>query len=69
MPLLGLHLLLSSIDKVLNSTLKDTTCQKDTTLALKAFNADISPESDYLPLIAAAGVLLLEADYIAQLYL
>lgn len=35
-------------------------------LTLEAFDADISPESIYLPLIAAAGMLLLETDHIAQ---
>jgi len=38
-------------------------------LAFKAFNADISPQPYHLPLIAATGVLLLETDHIAQLYL
>ncbi len=43
--------------------------EKDAVLAFKAFNTDIGAEPDYLPLIAAAGVLLLELDDIAQLYL
>ena len=38
-------------------------------LTFKAFNTDISTESDYLPLIATTGMLLLEADHITQLYL
>ena len=38
-------------------------------LALEALNADICTKTDYLPFIAAAGVLLLEADDITQLYL
>ncbi len=38
-------------------------------LAFKAFNTYISAEPHYLPLIAAAGVLLLEANHITQLYL
>ncbi len=37
-------------------------------LALKALDSYISAEPDYLPLIAAAGVLLLEANHITQLY-
>ncbi len=37
--------------------------------AFKALNPNVSTESDYPPLIAAAGVLLLEANYITQLYL
>ncbi len=38
-------------------------------LAFKAFDSNISAEPDYLPLIAAAWVLLLEADHITQPYL
>ena len=38
-------------------------------LAFKALEANISAESDYLPLIAAAGVLLLKANHVPQLYL
>jgi len=38
-------------------------------LAFKAFNPNISAESDYLPLVATAGVLFLEADHITQPYL
>ena len=38
-------------------------------LAALAPDADISTEPDYLPFIAAAGVLLLEADDVAQSYL
>ena len=34
-------------------------------LALKALNPDVSTESDYLPLIATAGMLLLEANHIS----
>ncbi len=61
--------LLSSGDEGFNSTFKDTSLKEDAVLALKAFNAYISAEPHYLPLIAAAGVLLLEADHITQLYL
>ena len=38
-------------------------------LAFEAFNPDIGADSDYLPLVAATGVLLLEANHITQLYL
>ena len=48
--------------------LQDASSQKNTALALEALYADISPQPYHLPLIAAAGVLLLEADYVAQLY-
>jgi len=51
-----------------NPAFKDTSFQKDTVLAFEAFNPDISTESDYLPFIAAAGMLLLQADDITQLY-
>jgi hypothetical protein len=61
--------LLSWGDKGLNAALKDAALKEYPALALKAFDSDISPEPDYLPLIAAAGVLLLEANRIAQLYL
>jgi len=52
-----------------NSALKDASLQKNTALAFKAFNPDISPQPHYLPLIAAAGVLLLQANHITQFYL
>jgi len=61
--------LLSSGDKGSNSTLKDTTLEKDAVLAFKAFDTDVSAKPDYLPLVAAAGVLLFEPDHVAQLYL
>ncbi len=38
-------------------------------LALEAFNPDIGADSDYLPLVAATGVLLLEAHHVTQPYL
>lgn len=38
-------------------------------LTFNAFDSYISAEPDYLPLIATTGVLLLEANHIAQLYL
>ncbi len=38
-------------------------------LAFEAFNPDISADSDYLPLVAATGVLLLEANHITLVYL
>ncbi len=49
--------------------LKDTSLKEDPALAFEAFNANISPEPDHLPLIAAAGMLFLEADHVTQLYL
>ena len=52
-----------------DSAFKDTAFQKDVALTFKTFNADSGVESDYLPLVAAAGVLLLEVNHITQLYL
>jgi hypothetical protein len=60
-------LLVSSGNEFFNPPLEYAALQKNPALALEAFNPDISPQSDHLPLIAAAGVLLLEADDIAQL--
>jgi hypothetical protein len=61
--------LLTSGNKGFDPALKDTSLKEHSVLALKAFNPNISPEPDHLPLIATAGVLLLEANHIAQLYL
>jgi len=52
-----------------DSALKNTSFQEDTVLAFEAFDSDISTKPDHLPLIAAAGVLLFEANHITQLYL
>ena len=38
-------------------------------LAFKALNSNVGAEPDYLPLVTAARVLLLEANHISQLYL
>jgi hypothetical protein len=38
-------------------------------LALAALKADVSAHSHYLPLITAAGMRLLEPDYVAKFYL
>ena len=55
--------------KVLILAFEDTACDEDPVLALKTLNADIGTEPDYLPLIAATGVLLLEANHVPQPYL
>ncbi len=49
--------------------LKDTSFEENAVLAFKAFDSYISADPDHLPFITAAGVLLLEADHITQLYL
>ena len=51
-------------DNGFDSTLKDAALKKDIVLTFKALNAYISTEPDYLPLIATAGMLLLEANYV-----
>ena len=56
--------LLSSGDESFNSALKDTSLEENTVPTFKALNPNVSTEPDYLPLIAATGVLLLKADYI-----
>ena len=53
----------------MHSALKDAALEENTVSTFEALNPDVSAESGYLPLIVAAGVLLLEANYIAQLYL
>ena len=51
-------------DNGLDSALKDAALKKDIVLTFKALNAYMSTEPDYLPLIATAGMLLLEANHI-----
>jgi len=61
--------LLPSGNKGFNPALEDAALKENTALAFEAFNPDISTEPDYLPLIATAGMFLLEAHHITQLYL
>jgi len=49
--------------------LKDTALKEDAALAFKAFNANISAQLYYLPLIATTRMLLVEANHVTQLYL
>jgi hypothetical protein len=60
--------LLSSGNEGFNSTLKDTSLEENTVPAFKALNPNVNAQPDYLPLIATAGVFLLEANHITQLY-
>jgi len=60
---------LTSGNEGFNPALKDTSPEEYPVLAVKAFNPYISPQPDYLPLVAATGVLLFQADYITQLYI
>jgi len=55
-------------NKGFNPTLEDAALKENATLAFEALNADISADPDYLPLIATAGMFLLEAHHITQLY-
>jgi hypothetical protein len=55
-------------DKLFYSAFKDASLQEDAVLTFKTFNPDISAESDYLPFVTTAGVFLLKADDITQLY-
>jgi hypothetical protein len=61
--------LLTSGDKFFDTALEDCPLQQDPALALEAFNPDVGAHPNHLPLITAAGVLLFEADHIAQPYL
>ena len=56
--------LLSSGNEGFNSTLKGASLEENMVPAFKALKPNVSTESDYPPLIAAAGVLLLETNYI-----
>ena len=48
--------------------LKDASFKKNAALTFKTFNTYISTKPDYLPFVATAGVLLLEANHITELY-
>ena len=48
--------------------LKDTAFKENLTLALKAPDADINSKPDYLPLVAATGMLLLKTNHVTQSY-
>jgi hypothetical protein len=60
--------LLSPGNKGFNPALEDAALKENTALAFEAFNTDISAESDYLPLVTTAGMFLLEAHHVTQLY-
>ena len=61
--------LLPSGNKFPESSFKGASLKENTVLAHGAFYAYISANSEYLPLIAAAGMLFLETNYITELYL
>jgi len=54
------------VDESLNTAFEDTARQPDATLAPPAADADIGAEPDHLPLVAAAGMLLFETDYVSE---
>jgi len=60
---------LSSGNKSFDSALKDTALKENVMLAFEALNPYISAKPHHLPFIAAAGVLLLKATHVTQLYL
>jgi hypothetical protein len=62
-----LALFFSMRNEVFEPALEGAALEENAALALEALKTDISPQPDHLPLIAAAGVLLLEADPVAQL--
>jgi hypothetical protein len=57
------------VNESFNAALKKAAPEEDAMPALEALHPDVGASSDYPPLVAAAGVFLLEADYVAQLYL
>ncbi len=56
-------------DNRFDPALKRTAFKKNTMLTFETFNTYVSAKPDYLPFIAAAGMLLLEANHITKLYL
>lgn len=60
---------ISTGDELPEALLKDASGQQHAVLAPETLDAYIGAEPYHLPIVAAAGVRLLEADYIAQLYL
>jgi hypothetical protein len=56
-------------EKTLHPALKNPPLQKNAMMTLLAFDPNISPNPDHLPLVAATGVLLLQLNYITNLYL
>ena len=61
--------LLSRGNKGFNPALEDAALKENAALAFEAFYAYISTEPDHLPLVTTAGMFLLEAHHVAQLYL
>ncbi len=60
--------LFSPRNEFLDAALIDGSLQEDAPPAGEAVDAYVRPQPGYLPLVAAAGVPLLEADNITQLY-
>ena len=53
-------------DKFFHPSLKHPSSQKHSSLAFKAFKADVGAHPHYFPLVAAAGVRFAQPDYIAH---
>jgi hypothetical protein len=56
-------------DKTSHPALKHTPSQKNMATALLAFDPDVGPHSEHLPLVTATGMLLLQPNYITNPYL
>ena len=63
MPLLSLR------NEGFDPAFKDTSVKENAALTFETFNPYVGTDSDYLPLVAPTGVLFLETDHIAQLYI
>jgi hypothetical protein len=54
-------------DNLPDSTLENMPLQENAATALETLDADIGSQSDHLPLVTAAGVDLLQANYIVDM--
>lgn len=55
-------------DKILQSSPRKISGQKNPSLAFEAFDADVGPNLGQFSFIAAAGVRLAQADYVTELH-
>ena len=53
----------------LDLALEDASLEEHASAASKALHTDVSPQTDHLPLVAAAGVLLPQLHYVSELRL
>jgi hypothetical protein len=59
----------TALEIFFDSSFEDTSLQKNTPTALKAFNADIRAQPHHLPFITATRVDFTEFYHVAELYL